>query len=211
MLYRLADLELSFTDSMHEGLETISRALETEPNHGRAAQSIKKALELAPEDERVVGAYEKVARSAGDRPLLLDALERRGRIGDTVIVVVSDHGDSLGEHAALGHEYSLYDTLLHVPLMIRYAERTGLVHDAVSEVTSVVSPLALEPKVPKAGRYIFGAVADRLVSADHVRDLWRHWDEPEMVWYQGGHCTFQAHGAVQRMVHRAFADAGLIS
>ena len=50
---------------------------------------------------------------------LLDELERRGRFEDTVIVVVADHGDATGEHALLGHEYSLYDTLLRVPLLIR--------------------------------------------------------------------------------------------
>ena len=51
---------------------------------------------------------------------LLAELERRGRFEDTVIVVVSDHGDETGEHGLLGHEYALYDTLLHVPLLIRH-------------------------------------------------------------------------------------------
>lgn len=96
------------------------------------------------------------------------------------------------------------------PLMIRYAERTGLVHDAVSEVTSVVSPLALEPKVPKAGRYIFGAVADRLVSADHVRDLWRHWDRPRIVWYQGGHVTFRLHPEVGELLDVALHETKFV-
>ena len=42
----------------------------------------------------------------------------------------------------------------------------------------VASPLALEPRVPRERRYLFGAVADRLVPADQVRDLWRHWERP---------------------------------
>ena len=40
---------------------------------------------------------------------------------------------------------------------------------------SVVSPLALMPRVAHERRYIFGAVADRLVPPDQVRDLWEHW------------------------------------
>ncbi len=96
-------------------------------------------------------------------------------------------------------------------LQIRYAERTGLVHDAVAEVASVVSPLALEPKVAKPGRFIFGAVADRLVPPDHVRDLWRHWDRPRIVWYQGGHVTFRFHREVGDLLDEALRETGLIA
>jgi len=37
---------------------------------------------------------------------------------DTVFVAVSDHGENVGEHGFLGHQYSLYDTVLHVPLVV---------------------------------------------------------------------------------------------
>ena len=95
------------------------------------------------------------------------------------------------------------------PLRIRHFERNGVVHEAVSEVLRVVSPLALEPRVPKERRYLYAAVADRLVPADQVYDLWRHWDEPEIVWYQGGHVTFRFHPEVRRLVDRALVDSGL--
>lgn len=36
----------------------------------------------------------------------------------TVIAVLSDHGEQFGEHGLTGHGNSLYDRLLHVPLMI---------------------------------------------------------------------------------------------
>ncbi len=38
--------------------------------------------------------------------------------GDTVLVVVGDHGEHLGEHHLLGHQASLADQLLHVPLIV---------------------------------------------------------------------------------------------
>jgi hypothetical protein len=95
------------------------------------------------------------------------------------------------------------------PLYIRYSENQGVVHDEVAEVLRVVSPLALEPKVPYERRYMFGAVADRLVPPDQVRDLWRHWGRPRMVWYQGGHVTFRFHEPVRRLLSDAFRESGL--
>jgi arylsulfatase A-like enzyme len=37
---------------------------------------------------------------------------------DTILVVVGDHGENLGEHHLLGHQGSLAETLLHVPLLV---------------------------------------------------------------------------------------------
>jgi arylsulfatase A-like enzyme len=50
---------------------------------------------------------------------LLAELRRFGVLDETLIVVTSDHGEQFGEHGLRGHGNSLYDTLLHVPLLIR--------------------------------------------------------------------------------------------
>jgi dienelactone hydrolase len=94
---------------------------------------------------------------------------------------------------------------------IRVFEHVGLGYDDVHAVLRVISPLALEPKVPKERRYLYGAVADRLVPPDQVRDLWRHWDRPRIVWYQGGHVTFRAHDSVDRLVRSALCESGFAS
>ena len=44
---------------------------------------------------------------------------------------------------------------------------------------------------------------------DQVRDLWRHWDQPRIVWYQGGHVTFPFHEPVRRLLADAFRESGL--
>ena len=90
-----------------------------------------------------------------------------------------------------------------------YARQRGLDLDRVAGVLRVVSPLVFEPKVPLEGRMIFGATADRLVTPDHVRDLWRHWDEPEIVWYEGAHVTFASEKAVWAGVDRTLRENGL--
>jgi arylsulfatase A-like enzyme/predicted negative regulator of RcsB-dependent stress response len=57
--------------------------------------------------------------AAADRALgeLLAALEERGLLDGTLVLVVSDHGESLGEHGELTHGLFLYQSTLHVPML----------------------------------------------------------------------------------------------
>jgi hypothetical protein len=91
------------------------------------------------------------------------------------------------------------------------AQSAGVDRSVVDDVLRVVSPLALEPRVPKERRAIFGAIRDQLVPSDQVRDLWRHWDRPEIAWYPGAHLSFMLHGHVGRLVNRTLDVAGLQS
>jgi arylsulfatase A-like enzyme len=50
---------------------------------------------------------------------LLRWLKQTGRYDDTLIIVVADHGESLGEHDLLSHLYGVYDPLIYVPLVMR--------------------------------------------------------------------------------------------
>lgn len=50
---------------------------------------------------------------------LLDWLRESDQWENTCVIVVADHGESLGEHGLMNHQYGLYDTLLRVPLIIR--------------------------------------------------------------------------------------------
>ncbi|MFC1980592.1 sulfatase-like hydrolase/transferase [Chloroflexota bacterium] len=49
-----------------------------------------------------------------------DYLRELNILDDTVLIITSDHGDNFGEHHLMGHILCVYDTLLHVPLIIRY-------------------------------------------------------------------------------------------
>lgn len=53
---------------------------------------------------------------------LIDWLRETERLDDTLVVVTADHGENLGEHSLLNHQYCVYDTLLQVPLVIRYPQ-----------------------------------------------------------------------------------------
>lgn len=54
---------------------------------------------------------------------LIDFLRSLGILDNTVVIVTSDHGDSLGEHEHIGHRMALYEQLVHVPLIIRYPSK----------------------------------------------------------------------------------------
>ncbi len=49
---------------------------------------------------------------------LMDELEARGVLEDTVVVLTSDHGEALGEHGLMLHKYSVYQELAHVPFVM---------------------------------------------------------------------------------------------
>ncbi len=49
---------------------------------------------------------------------LLAALERAGRLANTFVVVVADHGEAFGEHGEEGHGLLVYDSTMHVPLIV---------------------------------------------------------------------------------------------
>ena len=95
------------------------------------------------------------------------------------------------------------------PLELRSVEHHGMQQVIAQEVLRVVSPLALEPKVPKEHRAIFGGTADRLVPPDQVHDLWEHWGRPEIHWYQGAHLTFMLDPKVERLIGATLRGAGL--
>jgi hypothetical protein len=95
-------------------------------------------------------------------------------------------------------------------LHLRGVAALGIDEDRTREVFRVVSPLALDPMVPLERRSVFAAVADRLVPADQPRDLWRHWGEPRIEWYQGAHLTFRAHPRVRRLVSESLRSACLV-
>jgi len=50
---------------------------------------------------------------------ILDAIAARGLSDKSVIVVTADHGEEFHEHGAWGHGNSLYEEVVHVPLLVR--------------------------------------------------------------------------------------------
>jgi arylsulfatase A-like enzyme/Flp pilus assembly protein TadD len=63
---------------------------------------------------------------------LLDFLRESGQFEKTIIIVVSDHGEALGEKNERTHGFFAYNNTLHIPLFIYYpGVKPGLVNENV--------------------------------------------------------------------------------
>jgi len=104
------------------------------------------------------------------------------------------------------------DVLWHhgPPLQLRAIEAAGFTLSTASELLRPIAPLVLKPKVAKARRLIFGGVVDQQVPPRQIRDLWRHWDKPQILWYQGAHVSFMMHSHIREGVDEFLVNAGLV-
>jgi arylsulfatase A-like enzyme len=68
---------------------------------------------------------------------LIQTLRRENLYEETTIIVVGDHGEHFGEHGRAGHQFSLFDELLHVPLVVKPAESWQTIESS-AELVSLV-------------------------------------------------------------------------
>jgi len=89
---------------------------------------------------------------------LLDYLRNQGLYDNTLIAVAADHGESLGEHGELTHSIFLYDSTIHVPLLLklpgnRFAgQRVKATASLVDLAPSVLEELGQTPPPAMQGR-----------------------------------------------------------
>lgn len=84
--------------------------------------------------------------------LVLGQLEARGALDNTVVVLLSDHGEDLLDHGYMNHRTGLYDTCTHVPLIVwGPGFRAGARSDALVDGRDVAATiLALAGAMPPA-------------------------------------------------------------
>lgn len=73
---------------------------------------------------------------------LLPALDGLGLLDNALIVLTADHGDMFGEHGTWVHGTSLYEGVIHVPLLMRYPGRIP-----VGQVDTPVQSMDLMPTI----------------------------------------------------------------
>jgi len=100
-------------------------------------------LDASPRDvEHLLALYDGEIRYA-DATIarIFAALRDRHLLDDTLVVVTADHGDEFLDHGGKGHQHTLYDELVHVPLILWAPRRLP-----ASRV--IETPVALEDVVP---------------------------------------------------------------
>lgn len=71
--------------------------------------------------EHMLATYDEGIRFIDDQiGEVIDELKERGLYDETLIVVISDHGDEFREHGKFAHGESLFDEVIHVPLIIKF-------------------------------------------------------------------------------------------
>ncbi len=161
---------------------------------------------MAPDDlADLVGRYDgDVLYADTELGRLLDALERRGLAASTAVLVTADHGEEFFDHGNWGHGQSVYEELVHVPLLLRLpsaAARTARVHTPVSHADVVPTLLALAgvPAVPAlTGRSLALAPDGEPTRGDHalVELLYRYGEARALV--QGTQKLVQLHDGDRR-------------
>ena len=84
---------------------------------------------------------------------LLAWLDENGRARDTVVIVMGDHGESLGEHGESGHGFFIYEGATRVPFIVRAPYDTMRGHRVAEVVRAVdVSPTVFDLLAVEAGQ-----------------------------------------------------------
>ena len=156
---------------------------------------------------------------------LLDGLERHGFDDDDYLVVLSDHGEFLGEHNLIEHSKDLYEEVLEVPLLIRGPgfepgiDTTPLTTADVPDLLLSalgLSPLAADPGDPELqvselywSRHRDLAWRDVAARFDRIKRSFRDGDHKLMLGENGEEQAFDL-GADPRELSSVLDSAGWV-
>jgi len=120
--------------------------------------------------------------------MLLDGLEERDILDNAVLVLVADHGEALGENGWFGHGATLWETVIHTPMV--YVDFRKPRHRLVDTTVGTVDLMAtlldragIEP-IPNQGRSLMPAIqGEALDPAEYVAEIEVRKEENRPAWY----------------------------
>ncbi len=123
-----------------------------------------------------VDAYDNGVKYVDDHiGQLMAELGRRGLTDHTLVVITSDHGESLGQHHLRTHGKALYWELVHVPLVIWYPGHVPAGATVATPVTNAAIPATIMD--------LLGAGAENPFPSGTLSALWQtggapNWPDP---------------------------------
>ena len=119
-----------------------------------------KDRELADYLNAIRAADEHIAR-------LMAELEKRNLRDDTLVVVTSDHGEAFGQHNQRHHNFGIYESNVHIPLVLihpslaKLPRRNHSVREQIDLAPTIVELLGHRPPAQWQGRNLFRPGNDR--------------------------------------------------
>lgn len=77
---------------------------------------------------------------------VIEHLRETGRLDNTLVVFYSDHGEMAGDHRLMAKHQTNYDSVIHVPAIVRYPAAVP----AGSEVEAIIEAVDLMPTILEA-------------------------------------------------------------
>ncbi len=130
---------------------------------------------------------------------------REQKLLDRVLLVVtSDHGESMGEHGLFGHAFAVYNELLHIPMIVKYPKdyrvqgdfaRLTQLHDLFATLSEIVDspwpiPLSSQSLLDGSRDYVLGSLVDNSRGIDWLKR--RYEDFPVHTCMLPGHAWIGA-------------------
>lgn len=144
---------------------------------------------------------------------LLSGLEAAGLGGETIVVLVADHGEEFGEHGGTGHGRTLHREILHVPLMLSVPgiepRRVAEPVESVDLLPTLLELLGLEPAEHAAGRSLLPAMlGDALPERPRLAELALHTNDPIESFSADGWKLVYQRGSKRVMLFDLVSDPG---
>jgi len=101
---------------------------------------------------------------------IFTALERRGILDETIVILNGDHGETLYDHECWFDHHGIYDVTLHVPLIIRYPDRVparkriGGYNQHKDLVPTILELAGVETDIPFDGKSLMPMVRGEVTS-----------------------------------------------
>ena len=106
---------------------------------------------------------------------LLDALDQTGQADNTLVILTGDHGESMTEHGIFFSHHGLYDSTLHVPLIMKWPGKIapGTRHRQLCQTIDVAPTImdAAGLRIPKSfeGRSLWPLASGASAEGGHEK------------------------------------------
>jgi choline-sulfatase len=129
------------------GAEVVARALAWLDQNAQGQGQFFLWIHISDADTRSAGYNSAITAADAALGKLVSALQQRKLYGNTAVIVVASHGQSLGAHGEDSRGIFLYDETIHVPLLIKLPQVEPAAKPATSRVVAKVRLVDVAPTV----------------------------------------------------------------